>query len=184
MTTSKKNNPLLQNIALVLIIFVAAAGGMYLGVSLNKPTEQIVSDTNFNTFESLILLPDSTFPNVQLLDKSSHTVGSQSLLYNGETIVIFIDAECPPCHDIALHYKKLIDDNTYLPEQIVAISFNDYGYLESFIDSNELPFSVYTDPEFAFMQKYGIDAYPFVMHVNSEGVITETSSDSNNILNE
>ena len=181
MTEKKKSFSIVQLITALFVICIAAASGMYFGSSFNNATTENINPDSFDTFRDLKLLPDSTFPDVQLLDKNAHFVNSQSMLHKKESIILFIDSECPPCHDIADYWQNMINQQKILNEQIIAISFNDYGYLEDFIDSSHITFSVYTDPDFTFMQTFGVDAYPLTMYVNADGIITKIFTNSNYI---
>lgn len=162
-----------------VIIFIIAAAGVYFGSSMKTSMQDNPDDEEKpDIFTSLKLFPDSTFPDVALLDKDSHPVGSQSLISDKGTLILFIDSECSSCHTLAKYWQQLINEGKIDNTQVCAISYNDIGYLMDFLEEYGITFDIYTDTGFTFLDRYGIDAYPFELVVNENGIVTYTNSDS------
>ena len=180
MTKKQKQFSSLQLVATAIVIFVAAAGGMYLGKSFNQSDiHEAPLTEDVTTFANLSLDVDSTFPNVTVVDFDINEVGTTSLLSDKNTVVIFIDAECPPCHDKVKHWQTEIDNGNISNDQVIAITFNDLAYIEEFLKKYNVTFGVYSDFNFEFMNMYGVDAYPFEILVDSNGIIKETNFENN-----
>ena len=183
MTLKHRQFSLLQLIASAVVIFAAAAGGVYFGKSFNqKDTDEVLLVEDVSTFTNLALNIDSTFPNVTVIDFDVNEVGTASLLNDKRTIVVFIDSECPPCHNKVKHWQTEIDKGNISKEQVIAITFNDLGYIEEFLSMYNVTFGVYSDFNFEFLNKYGVDAYPFEMLVDNNGIIKEVNFENDTYI--
>jgi len=177
----KYSNSVVKLLVAALVIFIAAAGGMYLGGKLGIKSGN-ASAQQEDVFTNLTLGPGVEFPEIELIDSKYLPVMSKVLLNENGTVVLFIDDDCPPCGEIAADWQKRIDEGAIASKQVVGICFANAAQIHSIHDKYQVDFPIYADERYVFLDYYGVDAFPLILVVNGSGVITYVESDSNKKL--
>lgn len=173
----KDSKPILKFILGAVIIFVAAAGGMYLGGKLTHSTGETSAQPDFLT--NLTLGPGKEFPEIELMDVSYKPVMSKSVLNENGTVILFMDHQCLPCKEIAQFWQGLINDGTIGKSQVVGICFANAANIKEIHNKYQVDFPVFADERYVFLDHYGIDALPLTFVVGKSGFVTYMESDSN-----
>ena len=161
-----------------LIVFAAAAGGMYLGGKMQaSPTAEVDAAEN-DIFTNLTLTVGEVFPDVELETSSYGRIGSQSVLHPEGTVVLFVESDCSPCHSLSIDWQKMIADGVIAREQVVGISFTDVNRVAEALVNYDIDFPLYADPNFTFMDSYGVDAFPLILVVGKSGIIRYSDRDA------
>lgn len=185
MTAKKSQLSTRQLIIGGLIIFAAVAGGILIG-GLSR---DVIADRNEpeiapDIFTGLTLQPQTQFPNYYLYDADKYLYDSKALLSPNGTVVLFMEHGCTPCHGMVKQLQSLINTGILHSEQVVGISFSEASTLNEMVEAYDLTFKVYADENFAFYDSCGVDAFPLVLMVDSDGTILYSDYDSRNKLDE
>lgn len=173
----KHSKSTLKLIVGAVIIFIAAAAGMYLGGKLSNTSGRGAAQQEILT--NLTLGPGKEFPDIELMDNSYQPAMSKSLLNERGTVILFMDHQCPPCKDVAQFWQTMINDGAVIDSQVVGICFANAANIREIHNKYQIDFPVFADERYVFLDYYGVDALPLILIVNQSGVITHIESDSN-----
>ena len=161
-----------------LIIFVAAAAGMYVGGLWRQQQGQESSAVEADVFGNLTLVAGAAFPDVELETPDYGRIGSQKVLHPEGTVILFLESECSPCHGLSIDWQKMIADGVVAREQVVGISYSDVNRLAESLANYQIDFPLYADPSYTFMDQYGVDAFPLILVVGKSGTIRYSDIDA------
>jgi peroxiredoxin len=160
-----------------VIIFLAAAGGMYLGGKLSGSDDTAAQNQEILT--NLTLGPGKEFPDIELINKEYKPEMSRSVLNPNGTVILFMDHQCPPCKDIAQFWQGLINEGAVQKSQVIGICYANAANIKEIHGKYQVDFPVFADERYVFLDYHGVDALPLTMVVGKSGVITYIESDSN-----
>lgn len=165
-----------QNGILLVLVFVVALGGMYLGMA----TSQRNSEPSMRQEELKSKLTEgSGFPDVNLLDESGNPVHSRELLNDKGTIVLFLEPGCPPCEQMSKRWQGIADDGKLGDMGLISISFAPITEVAKYKIEHGLRFAAYADTSFTFMEKYEVTNYPLMVALDGDGNIRWHTFDAN-----
>lgn len=171
----------LQSILITLIIFAAAAAGVYLGMSLrgrNSVPQPLEASENPNA-PTTQLKAGVAFPEVQLCDESGAPVNTSKLLGGKGGVVLFMELGCPPCKEMSDKWQAAIESGEAKDVSLIGITVNGPVYIRPYRLKNKLTFPIYSDTSNIFMDKYNITNYPLELVIGKSGKVTYSTFDSN-----
>lgn len=86
---------------------------------------------------------------------------------NGQSVVVFGEADCPPCNSLAGQLNSVADDRVGV---IFVAGENDEDN-KRFAAEHGLTFPVLNDPAFATMKAYKVRSTPFVYVIDERGTV-------------
>lgn len=115
------NNFLVKSIAAGIVIFAGVAGGIYTGMALTRQgstPEEMPNNTLLDIGE--------TFPDYALWNPhTNETTSVSALTSRGPTLLIFVSANCGPCHSMAAYWRKKVTSQLREDIQIALVYNND-----------------------------------------------------------
>lgn len=180
-TTSKFS---IAKLALSALVIVLAVGcGMFLG-NLYKGATEEVSQVDYDVFTHLTLVEGVAFPDIPLQDSVFDSVNSIKLLNERGTVVLFMEPNCPPCHQLHRRWQQALADGLLTSGQVIGISYSDQLSFTELRDSALPGFPIYIDPAYTFMRDCGVDGFPLILVVGASGVIRYKTIDANETLSQ
>lgn len=181
MSETKTRKTLKQTASVVIVLLVAGFAGVYLG-GLFRGDPSAESEITQDIFLDLALLPDSAFPDVMVQTAEFDSVSSRSLVPAAGAVVLFIDPGCPPCHDLSEYWQRALSDGTLRPGQVIGLGYTDGLNFQSMREELGLTFPIYSDPNYYFMGRHGVDGFPLMLVVDGSGVIRYSETDVRKVL--
>lgn len=178
MAESLKPRSLAHWLLFGLIVFAAAAAGMYVGGVFRQQQGTETAEVEADVFQSLTLKPGATFPDVELETTSYGRVNSRSILHHEGTVVLFLEADCSPCHSLSIDWQRAIDEGVITRDQVVGISYSDVNHVIEALANYHVDFPMYADPNYTFMDQYGVDGFPLILVVGKSGTIRYSDIDA------
>lgn len=178
--SKKDSGSTIKSVLVVVVIFAAAAAGVYLGMSLRgngvgpKPVEA-AQDPNG---PSTKLVSDTPFPEVTLFDETGATQSSTQLLGGKGGVILFMELGCPPCKEMSLKWQSAIDKGEANDISLLGVTINLPVNIRPYRLKNKLTFPIYSDTMNVFMDKYDVTNYPLEMVVGKSGKVTYTTFNS------
>lgn len=161
-----------------LIVFAAAAAGMYVGGVFRGQQDTEAAEFEADVFGNLMLTVGSMFPDVELETSSYGRISSRKILHPEGTIVLFLEADCSPCHSLSIDWQQAITGGVIAREQVVGISYSDVNRVAEALANYQVDFPMYADPNYTFMDQYGVDAFPLILVTGKSGVIRYSDIDA------
>ncbi|HSH00802.1 MAG TPA: redoxin domain-containing protein, partial [candidate division Zixibacteria bacterium] len=156
MSVTKARKTLTQAASVVIVLLVAGFAGVYLG-GLFRGDPPAEPEMTQDIFLELALLPDSAFPDVMLQTEEFDSVSSRSLIPATGAVLLFIDPGCPPCHTLSEYWQRALDDGALQPGQVIGLAYTDGLNFQRMRKESGLTFPIYSDPNYYFMGRYGVD---------------------------
>ncbi len=166
----------LQNVVLLLLVFVVAVGGVYLGIATSQRNSMPAVLQEELTSK---LTEGSGFPDVALIDEAGNPVQSRQLLGEQGTIVLFLEPGCPPCETMSDRWQGMIDDGKLGDIKLISISFAPISQVSKYKIEHGLRFEAYADTSYTFVQKYDVTNYPLMVALDADGNIRWHTFDAN-----
>ncbi len=170
-----------QTLLITLVIFAAAAAGVYLGMSLRgrNSVPQPVEAAQDPNAPTTLLKTGSAFPEVQLFDESGAPASTSQLLGGKGAVVLFMELGCPPCKEMSLKWQTALASGKAKDVPLIGITVNGPVYIRPYRLKNQLTFPIYSDTLNIFMDKYNVTNYPIELVIGKSGKITYSTFDSN-----
>lgn len=169
------NKSMLQNLVLLLAVFVVAIAGVWLGMaSRTSQSAPIEVEEEFHSK----LTEGTIFPDLPLVDEAGDLVQTSSLVGDQGTIVLFMELGCPPCETVCERWQGLLDDGTTGSLTVIGISSSPPRHVISYKVEQGLRFPVYSDTTYQFVKTYEVTNFPLVVALDKTGKIKWHTYDS------
>ncbi len=121
------------------------------------------------------------FPNFYVYDLDSTEVQTSSLLAGHESLVLYVSTGCEVCHETIEAWKSMLSD---IPSgvKVFAIVNDDVDFARKWVKTIEFPFPLYVDTRGVIIDKYGVEMYPTVFGVGSDGRVIYVRRGVSNIF--
>lgn len=157
-----------QNAVLLILVFVVAVGGVYLGIATSQRN---AAPTVLQGELTSKLTEGSGFPDVPLIDEAGNPVQSRELLGEKGTIVLFLEPGCPPCETMSSRWQGMADDGLLGDMKLISISFAPISEVSKYKMEHGIRFDSYADTSFTFVQTYDVTNYPLMVALDGDGNI-------------
>lgn len=160
---------LVVGIGFFVVAFIGIVAGSWF---VNYRSAQAYSERGpkYKPIDNCLLKENDLFPDLTLLDIDGNQVNGQDIFHGNITAVMFIEPGCDPCK-LAMKYWSSFKDNLPTNFDIVAISGTGGEYLMKYLKESEFPYPVYSDTAHRFVIDYGMNGFPSVVGVGSDGKV-------------
>ncbi len=109
-------------------------------------------------------------PQVEIIDIDGQPFYLKDLVSGQNTVVLFMSVGCDPCTEAIEQWKEYAAD---IPEglQVIGVNNGDCDDVGDYIAMTGMPYPVYCDTAHVLALDYGINQYPSIMGIGSDGVI-------------
>jgi peroxiredoxin len=169
----------LKSVLVTMIIFVAAAAGIYLGMSLKGGSpgpEPVQAEQTGAPVSKLAIGTD--FPDVSLFDEAGAPVSSKQVIGGQGAVVLFMELGCPPCKEMSQKWEGAIASGKALGVPLYGVTINLPVSIHPYRIKNKLTFPIYADTLNIFMDNYDVTNYPLEVVVGKSGKVTYTTFNS------
>ncbi len=162
------NKSMLQNVVLLLAVFVVAVAGVWLGMaSRTSQSAPIEVEEEFHSK----LTEGTIFPDLTLVDEAGDLVQTSSLIGEQGTVVLFMELGCPPCEIVCERWQGMLDDSATGGMKVIGISTSPPRHVIGYKVEQGLRFPVYSDTTYQFVKTYEVTNFPMVVALDETGMI-------------
>jgi peroxiredoxin len=174
------NKSTMKSAIVTVVIFAAAAAGVYLGMSLRgggSASPQPVQAEPEGAPTSKLAL-GSIFPDVAVFDESGAPLNTKSLVGDHGAVLLFMELGCPPCKEMSQKWQGAIESGKAAGVPLLGVTINLPVNIRPYRMKNKLTFPIYADTLNIFMDNYDVTNYPLEVVVGKSGKVTYTTFNS------
>ncbi len=116
------------------------------------------------------LLIGKPFPNIEILDLDGTPVHTGNLISRGR-VIVFLEPTCSYCAQMISKWRSQFEEKRMLAEEVVAIVPAGLETARAYARLQSIPFAVYVDTGFTFMNRYQVTDFPLQLVVGRSGTI-------------
>lgn len=159
----------LYGLGFIVVAFVGVlAGNWYVQWRQGQQPEQSLEA--WLADNTTAMQAGDSFAAVELSDLEGNMVNTGELVQGHKTLVLFLSSGCHSCSEAVEHWKK---DLGKLPTDLRVFGISPGGILEvqGYRDKLDIPFPLYSDSGYMFMQQYDVVAFPTIFGLDAEGKV-------------
>lgn len=149
----------------LLLVFVAAFGGVYAGMKFREARAPEASPVPQSRIET-----GMQFPSEPVNDPAGLSFSTDELVEGG-AVVMFLKLDCEPCGDMVTRWQELRDAGELDAVETVGITADAPDAIVDYRQEKGLDFNIYHDPGQRFIREWEVNAVPLVLVVEPGGEV-------------
>ncbi len=130
-----------------------------------KMSPKVTADTT-----SYRLLIGKQFPDIELLDLDGNSLLTSRIFAQGR-VILFLEPTCSYCAKMIDRWRDQFEKKLMTPEEVVAIVPASVETARAYKRLQSLPFAVFVDTGFVFMNRFQVTDFPLQLVVGKSGTI-------------
>lgn len=144
--------------------------GLALSCSPSNTGEPKVSPKTVNDTTGYRLLIGRQFPNIDVLDLDGSVTKTGQVVEHGR-VILFLEPTCSYCAKMIDRWRDQFEKKLMAPEEVAAIVPASMETARAYKRLQSLPFTVYVDTGFVFMNRFQVTDFPLQLVVGKSGTI-------------
>jgi len=162
------NKSLARGAGFLLLVFVAAFGGVYAGMKFREtraPAPPPVPQSK--------ILTGMEFPGEQVEEPQGAPHSTTELVSDG-AVVLFLKLDCQPCGNMVARWQELVAAGELDGVPTLGITMDEADLIAPYRQEKGLQFPIYRDPTRRFVEEWAVSAVPLVVVVGPGGEVVDT----------